>query len=109
MSQSAAAPEPQPLEQLQSLEQRIVTVVELLKEARVARQQSENEAAELRGKTTEMEAKLHSAAQSLAAALAARDSELATLRQQVAAAQAEREEVRRRLEKLLQQIDALAG
>ncbi len=108
MSQTAAAPEPQPLDQLQSLEQRIVSVVELLKQARTARQQAEQETAEVRARVAELEATLQTSAQSLASALAARDAEVADLRQQVGAALAEREEVRRRLEKLLRQVEALA-
>lgn len=108
MSQTAAAPEPQPLDQLESLEQRIVAVVELLHQARAGRQQAEQEAAEWRVKFAELEAKLQTSAQSVAAALATRDAELADLRQQVGAALAEREEVRRRLEKLLRQVDALS-
>jgi len=71
------------LEQLQSLEDRIVTAVRLLHQTRQARQEAEAEAARLRGE------------------LAARDSELAALRK-------EREEVRRRVEKLLTQVDSLA-
>ena len=108
MTQAAPAPEPQPIEQLQSLEERIVNVVQLLNETRAARQQAETEAARLRTALAEQETKLRQAGDVLAAERAGRDSELAALRQQVAAAQAEREEVRRRLEKLLRQIDSLS-
>jgi chromosome segregation ATPase len=108
MSQTAPIPELQPIEQLQSLEDRIVSVVQLLKETRAARQQAESESAALRATIADLEGKLHSSAETVAATLATRDSELAALRQQAASAQAEREEVRRRLEKLLRQIDALS-
>ncbi len=81
MTQPAAS-DRQTIEQLQSLEERIVNAIKLLAQARQARQEAESEALRLRSE------------------LAARDSELATLRR-------EREEVRRRVEKLLGQIDAL--
>ena len=108
MSQTAPIPELQPIEQLQSLEDRIVSAVQLLKEMRAAKQQAESETATLRTTIADLEGKLHNSAEAVDAALATRDSELAALREQVASAQAEREEVRRRLEKLLRQIDALS-
>jgi septal ring factor EnvC (AmiA/AmiB activator) len=84
MTEPAAAPESQAIDQLTSLEDRIVQVVQLLQEARQARQAAEKEAAGLRG-------------------------ELAALRQQLAAHNKERDEVRRRLERLLQQVDSLVS
>lgn len=70
------------LDQLKSLEERILNAVRLLSQARQARQKAEEDASRLR---TE---------------LAARDAELSTLRK-------ERDEVRRRVEKLLAQVDSL--
>jgi septal ring factor EnvC (AmiA/AmiB activator) len=84
MTEPAAAPESQAIDQLSSLEERIVQVVQLLQEARQGRQAAEKEAAGLRG-------------------------ELAALRQQLAAHNKERDEVRRRLERLLQQVDSLVS
>lgn len=84
MTEPAAAPESQAIDQLSSLEERIVQVVQLLQEARQARQAAEKEAAGLRG-------------------------ELSVLRQQLAAHNKERDEVRRRLERLLQQVDSLVS
>lgn len=84
MPSTAAAADLHTIEQLQSLEERIMHAVRLLTQARQMRQAAENESARLR---TE---------------LAARDTELSALRK-------EREEVRRRVEKLLSQVDALTA
>jgi chromosome segregation ATPase len=91
MTEPAAAPESQAIDQLSSLEERIVQVVQLLQEARQARQAAAKEAAGLRGE------------------LLAKEGELAALRQQLAAHNKERDEVRRRLEGLLQQVDSLVS
>jgi chromosome segregation ATPase len=91
MSQTAVAPEPQALEQLNSLERRIVDIVRLLQEARQARQAAEAEAARLRGELT------------------AQQQQVAALRQQAAGLSKERNEVLARLEKLLQQVDSLVA
>jgi chromosome segregation ATPase len=109
MDHSAASPEVPPLEQLQALEERIVHVVELLKQMRAAREEAENEAARLRTALAEQEQKLRRAAETLVADQQKREAELAELRQQLAAAQRERGEVRQRVEKLLRQIDSLSG
>jgi len=84
MTEPAAAPESQAIDQLSSLEDRIVQVVQLLQEARQARQAAESEVAGLR-------------------------RELSALRQQLAAHNMERVVVRRRLDRLLQQVDSLVS
>lgn len=91
MSQPVAASDVQTLEQLQSLEERIVHAIRVLNQMRQARQEAESESARLRSE------------------LAARESELVAMRRQLADAHREREEVRRRVEKLLKQIDSLAA
>lgn len=91
MTQPAAAPDPQTLDQLQSLEERILHVLQLLNEARQARQHAEEQLAQLRAENSE------------------RDAELAALRQQATDGQHEREEVRRRVEKLLRQVETMGA
>lgn len=91
MTQPAAAPESHAIDQLSSLEERILQIVQLLQEARQARQAAESAAVGLRGE------------------LSAKEGELAALRQQLAAHSKERDEVRRRLERLLQQVDSLVS
>ena len=91
MSQPAAASDVQTLDQLQSLEERIVHIIRLLHQMRQARLEAESEIARLRSE------------------LAARESELVVLRRQLSEAHREREEVRRRVEKLLSQIDSIAA
>jgi chromosome segregation ATPase len=98
MSQAAPAPDVQTLDQLQSLEQRILHVIQLLEEARAARQAAEQEAARLRSELADRNSEL-----------VARDGELAALRPLAAQFEKEREEIRRRVEKLLRQFDSLTA
>ena len=91
MAQPTPGGDIETLEQLQTLEERIVHTIRLLTQTRQARQEADTEAAQLR------------------AELAARDAELASLHRQLAEAHKEREVVRRRVEKLLRQMDALTG
>ena len=83
MTEAATATDAQTLEQLQSLEERILGAIRLLNDARQGRQHAEAEASRLRSD------------------LQTRDAEIATLRK-------ERDEVRRRVEKLLGQLNSLA-
>ncbi len=121
MSHTAAGFDLQAVDQLQSLEERIVQVVELLREARAGRHSAETRVAELEQVLVEQSAQLketeeraeaasreHRAeADGLRQALAEREAEVAAARQHAAAAEKEREEVRRRVEKLLRQVDSL--
>jgi chromosome segregation ATPase len=72
-----------------SLEEKILRTIELLKAAREARAVAERDAARLREQLNE------------------REEEVDTMRQQLVTLRREREEVRGRVEKMLEQIDAL--
>ena len=91
MAQPTSGGDRQTLEQLQTLEERIVHTIRLLSQMRQTRQAAETATAEAH------------------AELAGRDAELAALRRQLDEAHKEREEVRRRVEKLLRQIDSLTS
>lgn len=74
-----------------SLEEKILRTIELLKSARDARAVAERDAARLREQLDE------------------REEEVETMRQELVGLRREREEVRGRVEKMLEQIEALAG
>jgi chromosome segregation ATPase len=74
-----------------SLEEKILRTIELLKSAREARAVAERDAARLREQLDQ------------------REEETETMRQELIALRREREEVRGRVEKMLNQIDALAA
>ncbi len=121
MSHTAPGFDLQSVDQLQSLEERIVQVVELLREARAGRQRAEMRVAELEQVLVEQGAQLkeleeqseeagrrHAAEDAeLRQAIAALEAEVGALRQRASGAEKEREEVRRRVEKLLRQVDSL--
>jgi septal ring factor EnvC (AmiA/AmiB activator) len=74
----------------QTLEEKILRTIELLKSARTAKAAAERSAAGLRQELNE------------------RDQEMEALRQELIALRREREEVRTRVEKMLDQIESLA-
>ncbi len=75
----------------QSLEEKVLRTIELLKTAREAKTAAERNASRLREQLTE------------------RDQELDRMRGEMVALRREREEVRTRVEKMLNQIDSLTG
>jgi septal ring factor EnvC (AmiA/AmiB activator) len=74
-----------------SLEEKVLRTIELLKAAREARAVAERDSARLREQLNE------------------REEEVDTMRHELVTLRREREEVRGRVEKMLEQIDALAG
>jgi septal ring factor EnvC (AmiA/AmiB activator) len=74
-----------------SLEEKILRTIELLKSAREARAVAERDTARLREQLNE------------------REEEVETMRHELVSLRREREEVRSRVEKMLEQIEALAG
>jgi len=72
-----------------SLEEKVLRTIELLKSAREARAVAERDAARLREQLNE------------------REEEVETMRHELVALRREREEVRGRVEKMLEQIEAL--
>jgi len=82
-------PAPMPADDFHALEEKIYRTIELLKEAREAKAAAERTAARLREQ------------------LEGRDDQTQALRAEVVALRREREEVRTRVEKMLQQIEAL--
>ncbi|HTV64088.1 MAG TPA: hypothetical protein VMD98_00715 [Bryocella sp.] len=74
-----------------SLEEKILRTIELLKSAREGRAVAERDAARLREQLNE------------------REEEVETMRHELVSLRREREEVRGRVEKMLEQIEALAG
>jgi chromosome segregation ATPase len=77
--------------EFQSLENKVLRTIELLKTAREAQATAERDAARLRDQLNE------------------RDEEIDTMRSELIALRKEREEVRTRVEKMLAQIDSLTG
>ncbi len=75
----------------QSLEEKVLRTIELLKSAREAKANAERDASRLRQQLTD------------------REEELTRLRQDMVTLRREREEVRTRVEKMLGQIDALTS
>ena len=98
MSETATTSDAQTLEQLQSLEERILGAIRLLHDARQARQAAEAEATRLRAELQARDAE----AASRSSEAAGRDAEIASLRK-------ERDEVHRRVERLLAHVNALAA
>ncbi len=91
MSVNAVREAPEvPADNLHSLEQKIFRTIELLKAAREAKATAERDAARIREQ------------------LELRDEELESLRSENLALRKEREDVRSRVEKLLEQIETLA-
>ena len=74
-----------------SLEEKILRTIELLKSAREGKAAAERDASRLREQLNE------------------REEEVETMRQELVGFRREREEVRTRVEKMLDQIEALAG
>jgi len=74
-----------------SLEEKVLRTIELLKSAREAKAAAERDAARLREQLNE------------------REEEADTLRQELVGLRRDREEVRTRVEKMLDQIEALTG
>ncbi len=92
MSSNAVRPAPEPpADNLQSLENKIYRTIELLKTARDAKAAAERDVARLREQ------------------LELREEELENVRSEMVALRREREEVRGRVEKLLEQIEAIAA
>jgi chromosome segregation ATPase len=76
--------------EFKSLEEKILRTIELLKSAREGKAMAERDAVRLREQLNE------------------RDEEVETMRQELVVLRREREEVRTRVEKMLNQIEALA-
>ena len=74
-----------------SLEEKVLRTIELLKSAREGKAAAERDAARLREQLNE------------------REEEVDTMRQELVGLRREREDVRSRVEKMLDQIDTLAG
>ena len=92
MSSNAVAPATAPANaDFQSLEEKILRTIEMLKVERAARATAERAAARLREQMTE------------------REEELDSMRVELVALRREREEVRTRVEKMLEQIESLTA
>jgi septal ring factor EnvC (AmiA/AmiB activator) len=85
------APLPTTAADFQALEKKVLRTIELLKTARQAQATAERDAARLREQ------------------LAEREEEVDTMRAELISLRKEREEVRTRVEKMLNQIDSLAA
>ncbi len=95
------APASAGVSQLEVLHEKVERAVELLAEARKAREEAEGEAARLRAELAEKSRHFAEAARLR--------SELAEKGRRLAEAERERQDVRRRLERLLKQIDGLTN
>ncbi|QMV18684.1 hypothetical protein GOB94_08325 [Granulicella sp. 5B5] len=109
------------IDEFQALEQRVLQTVELIKMERASRAAFEAEAVAARAEVTAAEALIaetHAKLDELGAAVAAKDEQIATLREQLTASGAasqqeleglhrERDATRQRVEKMLATLDEL--